>query len=31
LIRFMDVMPVPEPGLTKVKFNIRAGVGGAAA
>jgi hypothetical protein len=27
----MDVMPVPEPGLTKVKFNIRAGVGGAEA
>lgn len=31
MIRFADFMPVPQPGLTKVKFNIRAGVGGAAA
>lgn len=31
MIRFTDFMPVPEPGRTKVKFNIRAGVGGAAA
>jgi len=31
LIRFTDFMTVPEPGLTKVKFNIRAGVGGAEA
>lgn len=31
MIRFTEFMPVAEPGLTKVKFNIRAGVGGAAA
>lgn len=31
MIRFTDFMPVAEPGLTKVKFNIRAGVGGAEA
>jgi hypothetical protein len=31
LIRFTDFLAVPEPGLTKVKFNIRAGVGGAEA
>lgn len=31
MIRFADFMPVPEPGLTKVKFNIRAGSGGVAA
>ena len=31
MISFADFMPVPEPNLTKVKFNIRAGVGGAAA
>src|SRR5690606_25408408 len=31
LISFTEFMPVPEPSLTKVKFNIRAGVGGAAA
>jgi len=31
MIRFTDFMPVPEPALTKVKFNIRAGAGGAAA
>lgn len=31
MIRFSDFMPVPEPSRTKVKLNIRAGVGGAAA
>ncbi|WP_374460241.1 GIY-YIG nuclease family protein [Microbacterium sp.] len=31
MIRFTDFMRVPEPSLTKVKLNIRAGVGGAAA
>lgn len=31
MIKFTDFMPVDEPTLTKVKFNIRAGVGGAAA
>jgi hypothetical protein len=31
MIKFTDFMPVPEPKLTKVKFNIRAGSGGAAA
>ena len=31
MIRFADFMPVPAPERTKVKFNIRAGVGGAAA
>jgi hypothetical protein len=31
VIRFADFMPVPAPERTKVKFNIRAGVGGAAA
>lgn len=31
MIRFSEFMPVPEPEFTKVKFNIRAGVGGAAA
>lgn len=31
MIRFTDFLPVPEPGSTKVKFNIRAGSGGAAA
>jgi len=31
VIKFTDFMPVPEPHLTKVKLNIRAGVGGAAA
>ncbi len=31
MIRFTDFMPVPDPSLTKVKFNIRAGRGGAAA
>lgn len=31
VISFTDFMPVPEPQLTKVKFNIRAGVGGASA
>lgn len=31
MIKFSDFMPVPEPVRTKVKLNIRAGVGGAAA
>lgn len=31
MIRFTDFMRVPEPSSTKVKLNIRAGVGGAAA
>lgn len=31
MIRVVDFLPVPNPGLTKVKFNIRAGTGGAAA
>ncbi|MFG3617435.1 GIY-YIG nuclease family protein [Nocardia sp. NPDC047654] len=31
MIQFTDLMPVPKPDLTKVKFNIRAGVGGAEA
>lgn len=31
MIRFADFMPVPEPSRTKVKFNIRAGVGGESA
>ncbi|AQY01868.1 GIY-YIG nuclease family protein [Microbacterium foliorum] len=31
MIRFTDFMRVPEPSLTKIKLNIRAGVGGAAA
>lgn len=31
MIRFVDFLPVPEPSKTKVKLNIRAGVGGAAA
>lgn len=31
MIRFTDFMQVPEPSSTKVKLNIRAGVGGAAA
>lgn len=31
VIRFADFMPVPEPSETKVKLNIRAGSGGAAA
>lgn len=31
LIRFTDFMPVTEPALTKVKFNMRAGAGGAEA
>ncbi|GAA3593317.1 GIY-YIG nuclease family protein [Agrococcus terreus] len=31
MIRFTDFLPVPEPSRTKVKFNIRAGVGGVAA
>lgn len=31
MIRLTDFMPVPEPGLTKVKLNIRAGRGGDAA
>ncbi|WP_228545878.1 GIY-YIG nuclease family protein [Microcella flavibacter] len=31
MIRFEDFMPVPDPGRTKVKLNIRAGSGGAAA
>jgi len=31
VIRFADFMPVPEPRRTKVKLNIRAGIGGAAA
>ena len=31
MIRFIDFVPVPEPSLTKVKFNMRAGVGGAEA
>lgn len=31
VIRFTNFLTVPEPGLTKVKFNIRAGVGGTAA
>lgn len=31
VIRFADFMPVPEPSKTKVKLNIRAGSGGAAA
>lgn len=28
MIKFTDFLPVPEPGLTKVKFNMRAGDGG---
>lgn len=28
MIKFEDFLPVPEPSLTKVKFNIRAGVDG---
>jgi len=31
VIRFNDFLPVADPGLTKVKFNIRAGIGGPAA
>ncbi|MGK8501326.1 GIY-YIG nuclease family protein [Nocardia asiatica] len=31
MIQLTDFMPVPKPELTKVKFNIRAGVGGAEA
>lgn len=31
MIRFDSFLPVPEPALTKVKFNIRAGRGGSAA
>ena len=31
MIQFTDFMPVPVPSKTKVKLNIRAGVGGAAA
>ena len=31
MIRFVDFLPVPEPSRTKVKLNIRAGRGGAAA
>jgi len=31
MIRFLDLMPVPEPARTKVKLNIRAGNGGVAA
>lgn len=31
MIKLTDMMPVPEPSKTKVKFNIRAGVGGVAA
>jgi len=31
VIRFVDFLPVPEPSRTKVKLNIRAGRGGAAA
>ncbi|MBG6107410.1 GIY-YIG nuclease family protein [Frigoribacterium sp. CG_9.8] len=31
MIRFTDFLPVAEPELTKVKFNIRAGIGGAEA
>lgn len=31
MIRFTDFMRVPEPSLTKIKLNIRAGVGGPAA
>lgn len=31
MIRFTDFMRVPEPSLTKIKLNIRAGIGGAAA
>lgn len=30
-IKFTDFMPVDEPAVTKVKFNIRDGIGGAAA
>lgn len=28
MIKFTDFLPVPDPGLTKVKFNMRAGDGG---
>lgn len=28
MIKFTDFLPVPQPGLTKVKFNMRAGDGG---
>ncbi|MFN3601520.1 MAG: GIY-YIG nuclease family protein [Dietzia sp.] len=31
MIKFTEFMTVPDPGLTKVKFNIRAGIGGAEA